>query len=77
MDIFGGWQDYTQRLESNWRALISDEDTVVIPGDISWAMSLEGAEEDFRFIHNLPVRRLSSRAITTIGGTPKENGCMA
>ena len=37
MDIFGGWQDYTQRLEANWRALISDEDTVVIPGDISWA----------------------------------------
>lgn len=58
MDIFGGWQDYTQRLEANWRSLISDEDTVVIPGDISWAMSLEGAEEDFRFIHNLPGRKI-------------------
>lgn len=58
MDIFGGWQDYTQRLESNWRALISDEDTVVIPGDISWAMSLEGAEKDFRFIHNLPGKKI-------------------
>lgn len=58
MDIFGGWQDYTQRLEANWRSLISDEDTVVIPGDISWAMSLEGAEEDFRFIHNLPGKKI-------------------
>ena len=58
MDIFGGWTDYVYRLEKNWRAVVKDEDTVVIPGDISWAMSLEGAEEDFRFIHNLPGRKI-------------------
>ena len=37
MDIFGGWQDYVTRLETNWKSLVTDEDTVVIPGDISWA----------------------------------------
>ena len=58
MDIFGGWTDYVYRLEKNWRAVVKEEDTVVIPGDISWAMSLEGAEEDFRFIHNLPGRKI-------------------
>ena len=58
MDIFGGWQDYVSRLESNWKSLITDEDTVVLPGDISWAMSLEGALEDFRFIHNLPGKKI-------------------
>jgi predicted phosphohydrolase len=58
MDIFGGWQDYVSRLESNWKSLITDDDTVVIPGDISWAMSLEGALEDFRFIHNLPGKKI-------------------
>ena len=58
MDIFGGWQDYVVRLESNWKSLITDEDTVVIPGDISWAMSLEGAAKDFRFIHNLPGKKI-------------------
>lgn len=58
MDIFGGWSDYVQRLENNWKALVSEDDTVVIPGDISWAMSLEGAEEDFRFIHNLPGKKI-------------------
>lgn len=58
MDIFGGWTDYVYRLEKNWRAIIKDEDTVVIPGDISWAMSLEGAEEDFRFLHNLPGKKI-------------------
>lgn len=58
MDIFGGWTDYVYRLEKNWRAVVKDEDTVVIPGDISWAMSLEGAEEDFRFLHNLPGKKI-------------------
>ena len=39
MDIFNGWSFYVQRLEKNWRAVVSDGDTVVIPGDVSWAMS--------------------------------------
>ena len=58
MDIFGGWQDYVKRLEKNWRAVVTEEDTVVIPGDISWAMSLEGAEKDFAFLHALPGKKL-------------------
>ena len=58
MDIFGGWQDYVFRLETNWRRLITDDDTVVIAGDISWAMSLEGAKEDFRFLNSLPGKKL-------------------
>lgn len=58
MDIFGGWQDYVSRLESNWRRLVDDDDTVVIAGDISWAMSLEGAKEDFRFLDSLPGKKL-------------------
>lgn len=58
MDIFGGWQDYVERLEKNWKAVVSDKDTVVIAGDISWAMSLEGALEDFRFLNSLPGNKL-------------------
>ena len=58
MDIFGGWTDYVYRLEKNWRTVVKEDDTVVIPGDISWAMSLEGAEEDFRFLHNLPGKKI-------------------
>ena len=41
MDIFGGWKNYMQRLEENWWAIINKEDTVVIPGDVSWGMTLE------------------------------------
>lgn len=58
MDIFGGWQDYVARLEKNWRAVVTDRDTVVIPGDISWAMSLEEAEKDLAFLHSLPGQKL-------------------
>ena len=47
MDVFEGWQDYVQKLEKNWRAVVSEEDTVVIAGDISWAMRLEETEKDF------------------------------
>ena len=35
MDVFPGWKDYVARLEKNWRAMVSEEDTVVIGGDIS------------------------------------------
>ena len=58
MDIFNGWSDYVQRLQKNWRAVVTDGDTVVIPGDVSWAMSLEGAEKDFAFLESLPGRKI-------------------
>ncbi len=54
MDIFKGWQDYKERLEKNWRALVNDDDTVVVAGDISWAMKLEECYEDFKFLNSLP-----------------------
>ncbi|MBQ7134192.1 MAG: metallophosphoesterase [Ruminococcus sp.] len=58
MDIFKGWQDYSSRLEKNWRNLITDNDTVVIAGDISWAMKLEECYEDFKFINSLPGQKI-------------------
>ena len=58
MDVFAGWNDYVERLERNWRSLVNDGDTVVIAGDISWAMRLEDTLTDFRFIDSLPGRKL-------------------
>ena len=52
MDIFKGWADYTQRLRDNWNAIVSAEDSVVIPGDISWAMNFDEAVKDFRFLND-------------------------
>lgn len=58
MDVFPGWKDYVQRLEKNWTALVSPEDTVVVAGDISWAMRLEEAVADFAFLNGLPGEKL-------------------
>ena len=58
MDVFSGWNDYVERLEENWRRLVTDNDTVVIAGDISWAMKLEDAVTDFRFIDRLPGKKI-------------------
>lgn len=58
MDIFQGWQDYVQRLESNWISLVGEEDTVVIPGDISWGIDLQEAREDLLFLERLPGRKI-------------------
>jgi len=59
MDVFGHrWQGYAEKIESRWRALVEEDDTVVVPGDISWAMTMEEAEADFRFIESLPGKKL-------------------
>ncbi|GHU81560.1 ser/threonine protein phosphatase [Clostridia bacterium] len=58
MDVFNGWNDYVERLEKNWRAIVTDSDTVVIAGDISWAMKLPETHADFSFINSLPGKKL-------------------
>ncbi len=59
MDVFGSrWKDYTNKIVKNWRAVVGDRDTVIIPGDISWAMNLREAREDFALIDSLPGKKL-------------------
>ena len=59
MSVFGGrWRDYENKLETEWRAAVSDNDTVVLGGDLSWAMSLDAALPDFAFIDSLPGRKI-------------------
>ncbi|MGI6778813.1 MAG: metallophosphoesterase [Acetivibrionales bacterium] len=62
MDIFGPmWTNYMDRLEDSWKKTVSENDYVIIPGDISWATYLEQAVEDFRFIESLPGRKIISK----------------
>jgi len=58
MDVFRGWNDYIQRLTVGWNRVVTPQDTVVLPGDISWAMKLEHCGEDFRFLQQLPGRKI-------------------
>ena len=55
MDIFGGaWDNYWDIIKNNWRKNITEEDIVLIAGDISWAMYLSEAEPDLKDIQSLP-----------------------
>ena len=58
MDSFPGWNDYICRIEKNWNKLITEDDTVIIAGDISWAMNFEELKNDFDFINKLSGRKI-------------------
>ena len=62
MEKFGTkWKDYHKKLEKYFKAIINDDDTVIIPGDISWAMSLDEALSDFKFLDSLPGTKIISK----------------
>ena len=59
MDIYGyRWHDHVARLEKNWRELVKDDDTVIIAGDISWALKLEDAKYDLDWVDSLPGQKV-------------------
>lgn len=58
MDIFGeNWRDHQHKIEQNWNAMVGEKDLVLIPGDLSWAMTLEEAEPDLAWIGDLPGKK--------------------
>lgn len=58
MDIFSGWENYITKIETNWFKTVSDDDTVVVAGDLSWAMKLDETYRDFVFLENLPGKKI-------------------
>lgn len=62
MDIFGArWHYYTEKITDGWMRTVKENDTVVIGGDISWAMTLEEALPDLRYLSELPGKKLIGR----------------
>jgi predicted phosphohydrolase len=58
MDVFGEiWEDHPKKLKQGFSAL-GEDDICVLCGDVSWGMSLGEAKEDFRFIHELPGKKI-------------------
>lgn len=58
MDVFGGrWEGYMEKLQSGL-SVIGPEDTTVLLGDLSWALGIEQAREDFAFISRIPGRKI-------------------
>lgn len=59
MEVFGQrWLGYVEKIRKNWIRVVGENDTVIIPGDISWGLSLDDAIEDLKFIDSLPGRKI-------------------
>ena len=59
MNIFGSnWENHAMKIKANWLENISDDDTILLPGDISWAMRFDEAQKDLDFIENLPGKKV-------------------
>lgn len=58
MDVFGGaWEGYMDKLEEGITC-IGPEDTTVLLGDLSWALDLAQAKEDFAWIDRIPGKKI-------------------
>ena len=71
MDVFGKrWIDYVDKLKRGWEAVVTPEDTVILPGDLSWGLNLSETEVDLRFIDALPgkknYRKGKSRSVVAV-----------
>lgn len=59
MDIFGEhWSNHDEKIKNNWENKITENDTVLIAGDISWAMRADESKEDLDFINNLKGNKI-------------------
>lgn len=62
MNVFGEvWDNYEEIVKKNWIDTVREQDTVIIPGDISWAMTLKESIKDFEYINDLPGKKIILR----------------
>ena len=58
MDVFQGWDNYIQKIEDNWKNKILKNDTIVLIGDLCWGKTLEESLDSFKFLNNLPGKKI-------------------
>ena len=58
MDVFGQvWANHAEKLKTGFSSL-TENDTCILCGDLSWGMGLEECREDFAFINALPGKKI-------------------
>ena len=59
MEVFGKrWKNYIQKIRDNWQRVVSENDTVIIPGDISWGLATADALDDLLSLESLPGTKI-------------------
>ncbi len=59
MNIFGeNWTNHEEKIKTNWKNTVKPDDTVILPGDFSWATYLEDTYKDFEYLNDLPGKKI-------------------
>ncbi len=59
MDIFGNnWENHADKIRKSWLENVNPEDTVILPGDFSWATYIKDSKLDFKYLNDLPGRKI-------------------
>ncbi len=62
MHVFGGnWEGHFEKIKQDWLSTVTEEDVVLISGDISWAMKLSDALPDLNELAALPGKKVFIR----------------
>ena len=62
MNVFGAkWDGYLEKIEDDWQKKVTDDDVVIVAGDISWAMNFGEAALDFEIFKRLKGRKIFVR----------------
>lgn len=59
MNIFGdNWQGHSEKIRQDWINKVSETDLVILPGDFSWATTLEQTYKEFLYLNDLPGKKI-------------------
>ena len=59
MDIFGeNWTDHSEKIKKDWQEKVKENDIVLMPGDFSWAMHLKDTYDEFKYLDELPGKKI-------------------
>jgi len=62
MEVFGKrWERYLEKIDRNWNQVVSKNDIVIMPGDISWCTRLSETFDDFKFLDDFNGIKLISK----------------
>lgn len=59
MNIFGdNWENHENKIKENWLKDVRENDVVILPGDFSWSMYLKDTFKDFKYLNELPGKKI-------------------
>ena len=59
MNIFGeNWYNHDKKIKEDWKSKVTENDLVILPGDLSWASTLQDTFSVFEYLEDLPGKKI-------------------